>query len=590
MGKLFSITDDKSIATEEYNQDKDDVLDSLSDMLVEGIGDLNSTSEATHMAVEHLECIEGMYNHIQTQKLCSSAYVYSIENYSPLVKTLGSRMGVKHMPAMEDFSNPYAAKTCHEYAMEGFREMISKAWEKIKAFFRDFFKKITLFIKRVVKANLDLESYEKYCEQLIAKLNLNKATISDSKAVLNSELPKLLAGKGQESISADYILNQGFVKVKNLLTVVDEIIRSQNGVATAPRLAEFYKELTKFIEVNSSNNPQSTQELIKSIGNLKSHGFSLLSGLFPYNINGIRSVPPKPYERLMQYYDGKSVNLNDLVIMSLADPLDPYKELPQGVNMYISHVDTDDLFITSGKEEPPMIPNTVGPISNLNNLTTFHKEYKATLGKLNMGSLDKSSEQVSKEIDKLLGLLYKEFGAVVNNSRGVPKSYTLEFLVYLLSNIFQSSRPINHEDFLSIVNNEFNDRDEQYKELNIDTFSRLTETLEAFYEAVKRKDSVTIKKAISVVNMSDTFNAEYVKFLINTLIEKYGDVIGGIANEDTQRERYAILQGFNKYLVNLFTCIQTVYRDLMTNFFATITSVRYAVIKYIYDSAKLYSY
>jgi hypothetical protein len=103
--------------------------------------------------------VQGMQAHLSVQKPCSAAYFTSLESYSPIVRSLGEKLGVRHMPSMEDFKNPHAAKDAHNFAMEGFREMISKAWEKIKSFFRDFFKKISVFVRRLIKANLDLESY-----------------------------------------------------------------------------------------------------------------------------------------------------------------------------------------------------------------------------------------------------------------------------------------------------------------------------------------------------------------------------------------------------------------------------------------------
>lgn len=586
MGKLFSIAGEKPrMSTETVTTVADDEIptEALSELLVEGAADLSIGMDATQMAVERYEMLCGMYEHMQEQKLCSGSYMATMESYSPVVQAMGARMGVKSLPALEDFSNPHAAKVCHSIAMEGFKEWISKAWEKIKSFFRDFFKKISEFLKRVVKANLELESYEKYCEQLIAKLNANNAKFDGGDTKLSSTLPSLLANRGDTQIGSDFILNVGQRKVSNLLGITEDLLKVHAGAGMVTRLKEFHSEFTGFIQRNKSDTPEDAIKLEQSIDKMKETGHSLLASIFPCKVIGVSELPPKAQEAVRTHYDGREINSELFEVWSITEINDPYKELPSGVNLILTHVGRDNFYVAAAKEDPAQVANYVEPISNLNNLTKFYKDYKSTLGKLNLSSLSKTEVQVSDEIDKILRLLQKDFGGVVEAARGLTSGRDIHALVriagYLLSRgVIQQEIQLSTYALEEINELYRNDRIRitklnEYLDLipnMADTTNGTGNAIEAVTKLIERDD-----KAQSAISL-----------IVDGLKKSHADELKQVTDE----ARKSLLVDFNKYLSNLFLRLQSVYKTIMTDFYGHLTTIRYQVIKYIYDSAKLYTY
>ena len=581
MGKLFSITGEKtSVVMESAVVESSDEIptEALSELLVEGAADLALGIDATQMAVERFEMLSGMQEHMQEQKLCSGAYMASMESYSPVVQAFGARMGVKTLPALEDFANPYAAKVCHSVAMEGFKEWISKAWEKIKSFFRDFFKKIDQFLKRIVKANLELETYEKHCEHLIAKLNAHNAKITDNRAKLSSQLPRLLANRGDTEVSPDFILNDGRRKINNFLKVTEDLIKVNTGMAMATRLKEFYDGFKGFVERNKSATPDSADQLEVAINSLKDKGHLLISGIFPNRVSEPNQLPPKAYEAVASQYSGAQMSSSDFFVYSLAEVNDPYKELPQGTNMVLAYHGKDNFYISVARDDPAQVANYIEPIASLNNLTTFYKDYKSTLGKLNLSLLAKASDQVSDEVDKILNLLQRDFGGVVEKAKGLSLGKDVESLIALITFLKQKDALKDRDSLAEFINPEAFNNNQEETDVVAHVIDHMFKTLiDNPNESMKRhtdraKTDPNVQKGVALA--------------IDGLKLKYESIL----NSETDEARKKLLVDFNKYLTNLFTRLQSLYRTLMTDFYGSLTTVRYEVIKYIYDSAKLYTY
>ena len=586
MGKLFNIAGEKprmsaeSVATVE---DDEIPTQALSELLVEGAADLSMGIEATQMAVERYDMLCGMYDHMQGQKLCSGSYMSSMESYSPVVQAMGARMGVKSLPALEDFANPHAAKVCHSIAMEGFKEWISKAWEKIKSFFRDFFKKISEFLKRIAKANLELESYEKYCEQLIAKLNANNAKFNGGNTKLSSTLPSLLANRGDTEIGSDFILNVGQRKVNNLLGITEDLLKVNAGAGMVTRLKEFHGEFTEFIKRNKSDNPESADELEQSIGKMMATGHSLIGSIFPCKVIGVSELPPKAQEAVRTHYDGREINSAEFEVWSITEVNDPYKELPSGVNLILTHVGGDNFYVAAAKEDPVQIANYIEPISNLSNLTKFYKDYKSTLGKLNLSSLSKTEIQVSDEIDKILQMLQKDFGGVVDAARGLKSGRDIHALVQIVSYLIARGVIDDQTEIVDYAQTEISDLYNSTR-AEIDILNHLLNEITS--NTNKPKELSDAIEGVEKLLVSDTRTAQAISFIVDGLKRTHERELSVMTDEG----RKSLLVNFNKYLSNLFLRLQSVYKTLMTDFYGHLTTIRYQVIKYIYDSAKLYTY
>lgn len=570
MSKLYRATESR--APETVKSEEHDALDDL-DFPELGQG-LEMSLEASQMALERLECLGAMRDTLAGRKLCSDAYITSMEGCSAIVGVIGARLGVRHLPALEDFANPYAAQESHNFAMEGFKDMIAKAWQKIKDFFRSFFKTITLFLKRIAKANLDLESYEKYCDHLVAKLVANKATLSDN-TPLFSALPEMLAGRGDESIDSDFVLNQGQHKIKSLIAVVQNLtMQGASGAALAEGVRAYQADLSGFIALNKvSAMPGET--LREATALLRQKGFGLISKMFSYTLNSPSDLPAPVYQSLRSHYDGADLASDGFTVLSVAEPYDPYRQLPRGVNMYLTHVNHSKLFIATGKEEPGTVDGKLKPIGSLSNLSTFHKEYKNTLARIDVKGLDKGAQSLSSEVDKVLTLLQKDFSELLDDSKVMSKSYSVEFVCEMFKRLKASSVNAAEAATNAASTVQFEGNENKMVSLLGDIGQAYDEGREATPGAIQL-----------VSDLKDLVRGSEADF--KAFVNAFYDAHQSSMPDDGSRA--LAMREFNAFLTNLFSRIQSLYKCLMTDFYAALTELRYAVIKYIYDSAKRYSY
>ena len=167
----------------DFSEEIEDV-DVLSEMVTESVqmcsGQISLASEAA--------------NNLMSRKLGSVDYLVSVENYKLITDVLASNLGVKpFVPALEDFGSKFALEASHEVAMEGFLNFIKKMWAKVKSFFLEFFKKVGQFIKRISGANLEIDTYEKYVDDIIRKIKRKQLVLGDNTVKLESRLPSLVA-------------------------------------------------------------------------------------------------------------------------------------------------------------------------------------------------------------------------------------------------------------------------------------------------------------------------------------------------------------------------------------------------------------
>lgn len=583
MSKLFSKTEGPYTVS---SAAKEVMIDETAlEMLCMDSDSMQMALEATEGSLERLKTLQGMQGYLSDQKLCSAPYLNAMQSYSPVVMSLSGKLGVKCLPSLEDFGNPYAAKDAHNYAMESFTELISKAWEKIKAFFRDFFKKIGLLLKRLVRANLDLESYEKYCDQLVAKLNANDAKITDQ-TPMDSDLPNLLAGKGDAKISSDYLLNQGTMKIINLLHKVDQLSMRGDGGKLHTDLVNYHKVLKAFIEVDHTSDESFTQ----GVTALQEGGSNMLEGMFKYKLTDPQDVPAKAFQSLLQHYDGKDIKSSGFTVWSIADPYSPMADLPCGVNVYLSHVNQSNFFITSSQEQGEFALKKLEPVSSLSNLVQLHKSYKDTLGKFNAKSMDKDVNEIADAVDKVLNLLQKDFAQLVQKNRPASFSYSASYLFYCIKTLI--AKHGDKDEIRQSVQGQVG----EIAELVTANSSDYAEVLGYFndiypnYADKKNHEEKGIAQLDAILNRWPGRGGDvYLKQFIDFLRNRYPELNQSGSSQETA-SRVAQLQVLNNFLVNLFLRIQSLYKSIATDFYTVLTKVRYAMIKYIYDSAKRYSY
>lgn len=564
----------------------------LHDELPMFIGDyadsIDMALEASEMALERMQTIEGMHTHLSTQKLCSASYLNSMQAYSPLIKSMGARMGVKHFPSLEDFSNKHAARDAHSFAVEGLKEMLSKVWEKIKGFFRELFKKVLLFVRRLTGANLELGNYETYCGHLIGKLKANNATIAD-KSVLISDLPRLLCDANGSAVDSDFVLNQGSVKIKNLVNQMHLLNYGQDSAELYKSVAGFRKSLEAYI--TKVSRPISQLDFMRETEDIGAEGKGLMTCAFQYTLASSASLPPKVFDEVRNRLGGRAVS-SDLNTLAMVNDVGGISQMPLGINMYLIGVNykADEEALPAcvfiGTHHTGSISNKLAPISSLDNLVRFHTDYKASLSKFEDKTGNRAIDALSSEVDKLLSMMQQRFSSLVQATdtaaSSVDQRASLENLVKLMSQIKAtpgSSMAEVGSGILGVISTLPTVADSEI--LVISDFCRGYET----------GDQALIDESIQKLNSGTHATQTYIAAAmayVTTYLKTSGSS-GQITSEELTA-RALIVRKLQTLLTQVFTQLQILYRGMMVEFYKVYTELRYATVKYIYDSAKRYTY
>jgi hypothetical protein len=117
-------------------------------------------------------------------------------------------------------------------------------------------------------------------------------------------------------------------------------------------------------------------------------------------------------------------------------------------------------------------------------------------------------------------------------------------------------------------------------------FNELVSQLFAAFETPTSNVDVCINDLKQITNST---HKDHLIAFIMSYIGLNQEVLGEMPAADGQ-SRSKQLRELNNFLSSLFLRLQSLYKGITTDFYSVLTELRYAVIKYIYDSAKRYSY
>ena len=196
----------------------------LDDSLNEQNNALDTALEQLRITVESMNVVQSMKDTVSGKKLNSVAYYAAIESCTPLMKSMSKQLKVRSaVPSMEDFQNSYAAKDAHTVVMEGFKEFIKNLWEKIKQFVKDIAYKIMMFFKRLVGAELDIQTYEKYVADMVHRIKRDRKTNAEAVSV-ESKLPSLLFSEEVDAVTPTMFQTRGFTRVESMVEFAEKLI------------------------------------------------------------------------------------------------------------------------------------------------------------------------------------------------------------------------------------------------------------------------------------------------------------------------------------------------------------------------------
>lgn len=420
MSKLFSHEDlDTEQVAENLIEAKIENSD-IPDMTEVHETSIQVSVEGVLKAASDLYIVKDVQASLESKKLSSVEYFTSIENYSLFMKSVSNNLGIStKIPSMEDFKNPYGIKASHQFVMEGFTDFVRSIWEKIKSFFKDFFKKIMLFMKRLVNANLEMEEYEEYIESLMR--NVKKSDKKNVEPIIvDSKLPSMLSDFGMEELTTDYLFTKGSDKLMNLSRVIN--------VLSDHQLTKFEKDLglmvmyiTTELESLKQKDISSLSEIISNIRNRCSDDFSdtLFTTEVPFKV-----LPDEVQSTVLNNFDTEQLRSGNARFYSLVNDRDSSQSLPKHYNVYLvvssydtandsSNVRTSKMLVVSNTEKNTHIHNNMKTIADRDNLIKFYEFYKKFSKEFKIKSINDKLISVDKNIEKMVKDIAKPFEHVL---------------------------------------------------------------------------------------------------------------------------------------------------------------------------------
>lgn len=362
--------------------------------------------EGVARACNELYILRDVKASLESKKLSSVEYFTSVENYSLYLKSVANNLGVKaKIPSLEDFKNQYSAETSHHIAMEGFVEFMRSIWEKIKGFFRDFFKRIMLFLKRLVNANLQMDEYEMYIESMIQKVKRSdKNTVTAIK--IDSKLPTMLCATDSDLMKSDHLLTKGRQKLENLSFFINGFTMTLEK-SFIPEFETALKNLKTILSANDLT--------ADDIDNVRNDFVDCFKSMFAYKLSSFRDVPEEVQSDILNVFDSKQ--LQEANIYSAVSDRDSNSTMPNNINMYhvstsfnVSETDRSSrIFICTNSFKNTIVENTIETISSRDNLLRFYDFYKTYSKEVKMDRVEKLITHFDKQIDTLIRSIHEPF-------------------------------------------------------------------------------------------------------------------------------------------------------------------------------------
>lgn len=580
MSKLFDKVDEQT-AIGGYQGKMDFSVEMLSDFLHVTSSDLKNTESLARISLEQMSLSTELKRRLDVSKIGSKEYFTSLESDKCTLEILSKRMGVVRFPAMEDIKNPYALNASKTLALEGYAEFWKKSWENFKKFMKELFKKILLLIKRIVGANLGLKEYEDYNDQLINKLKQLNAKITDNTPI-NTKLGQLLADEDQEKVDSDFILNQGLQKFRNLVSLLENITGKTNDFFQVKDLTKILDTLKQQIKAYNYLGIDSSRT--ESIGHLEEHlktlASNVITGAFTYIVPSVRTLPSEVYEKLFDDFDSASVRDGKVEVQSLVQ-IDGYNaHLPKDLNLFLAHQDHTKFFITGYKQESKYTQPQVKPIEQLSNLVRLNDEYKRKYKSIDLGDCVKALNDAEDVIGKILDVLSGEFitladkGTKGENYEGLMRAFIQQLRERKVTFFHFQDTYSQTPEYVSL------NRQHSFEDslINLLGFANQDSMLPHEYEQLARwyeNDRPGFKMTM-----------EYLAKVLNIDMQN----LQTDSIDEFTLANYQKFQELNMYLSHVFSKLQTIYRTIVSDIFGMYTEVRFELVRYIYESARRYSY
>lgn len=583
MGKLFSNED---FQVTDFQSTRDELRPEISDMLKEYHEDMNIAVERFRSNTNAIMLMDNIRDSMESRKLASVEYFATLEAFTPVLRNLADNLGVSyHVPSLEDFKNPFGTEASHSIATEGFFDYVKKLWDEVMDLIRAFFKKMSIFLSRLFKLDLDLETYEKYLETMIVKLKSKKPVMSDQdkKSLISTELPSLLANEGMEKMDVNFLLSTGEYKLKQLVNISNNFFIEGIGDIGIKQFDQLYRHIDSLTKQDLS---EVTRDVaVSHMNDIKDAGVAILRSMFANQVSSPRDLPETVYNDLYNNFDRSESD--DTVILSLVNNSNSYEALPKNFNLFtIISNSSKKVFVTSSTETNTHVENKLNPISNVNSVVTFYEYYKKFKKEVDVKRIGKSLDELDEKLEKIINVMRTRFVDMIENiaknktsgnqKNGDDVEANVRALVDYLRDIalVQVERaPITEQARMMSERRDLVDEILNRTGLDNSIMDPITndggteEDVLFFIEAAKHIPNF-VKNLNSVIQFKTSSSSSADPEEVKEIVEAYKEL--------------------QRFLLNYINNIQAMLRDTAINLPGTCNQLRYELVRYIYNSVKLF--
>lgn len=550
---------------------------------IEGLYEADSSVGLVTESIKQVSHNYATIKHIETAMLTKNPILVA-EAYNPILKSLADSLGYKApIPSLEDYRNPYALEASKEVSLEGFKEFIKKIWESIRKFFVEFFKKVSEFGKRLINANLQIDTYERYVPELLKKISRDKLVCEDPKREVNTELVKLLAPEGLDKLDGVWVPQnvRGFI-----IEIASHCERLTKGFF--PELANkvlryihntIEDKLRSIGDLKSEEDIQKTLEDIRA--SVKKFIEDTIRQVCPNDIKE-QELPEEAFEKLSDMLVNNK--LSDLSLRSFSDNKHPIHRLPKNFNLIIAASDEDKLYSVSVIDEGNSKTNTIPVLPDLKALEIVYDEYKTLTKKFDIKAFTRSYNDIDKAINQFLST--------------TPKMFDTYRSKYSKLNFDDTEIDVRHTELNIAAGNFHNTHAEQSLIDEIEGFaskpSLTTSEVNRAYDLLMSIRKDLIKQELTATEESEIvrirMNSELVDRVIVDLKKLIKDNTGNNGNSGDSVGSVVAkeIDNIEKMLINFVQNLQVALRAVETTFPSIVTDLRYELLKYVYDSARTY--
>lgn len=589
MSKLFSKEDNSSIdeiIPGRLTRNGEEILveDLNLNEIHEDFSDFNS------LATEHMADLQ--YKLHKTNQLLHSfgrseigtkEYLYGLEDRSESIRNLASNLGVTvHVAALEDFHSEWSMKSCHEVAVEGIKSFFVKIWEKIKAFFKKFWRNVTNFFKRVSGANLEMDKYEKYVDDLIRKVKRDKLVCKTPEKKLSSNLPSMVNPISQESGEVEIISSSYKLVSDNMKRFAeDKLIRVLNGLKSGKRSIRELESLVKGVSSSFLSDRLTEEDIVSELSNSMAIVLGSIKVLTSNRVS-FNEVVDEVQEKLGNRL-GRNSNQDIFVAVPLSDrerlpsylniylnePYD-FEKIVRGIEKYLESSDENsrggvvgeirDMYsstlVASIREDLPKA-NMVDVLPTIERIEDFHTHYKNT--KVDVRKIESLVHDVSKLLDSLIETCSKDLSISDVNTKVGDKA----------SEDINPFKGLKTQDDLARYFRELGNEEQNALIKILDNLGLMSTDLENGYEEV----------------IDNPQNRELVEGWLEEVSKL--DVITSVSDSE-KIVIVDLMRAYEETMVRSLEAYRTMLSETLVQFSDAQNKLRYEAIKYMYDSLRTY--